>query len=239
DPFSDLANLRIPQQPLQTYFAAKAPPALPMRTKSIGEPILVDWIVAAAERGKDALLLGLMVWCARNWPKLRRDSESIVINDKLFDAWGIVRPARALSRLECSGLIKKIDRYERCVEVCMLVPEAFRGQFILGPIDVSWMLRAGRLGVKALLCGLALWYLHGRRRKWKAYDSKAVSNSALDGWGISPDAKRRALLKLAKAGLIEVEYRHKRSPRVTILSPYANKKAKGSEPFPKQEKGAA
>ena len=213
DQFSDLANLQIPQQEVQTLLAAKAPPALPV---------------------------GLMVWCTRNWPKLRRKSESFVINDKVFDARGIARPARALSRLEGSNLIKTIDRYERCVEVCMLVPEAFRTQFILGPIDVSWILRAGRFsGVKALLCGLALWYLHGLRRKWKAHDSKTVSNLALDGWGISPDAKRRALLKLANAGLIEVEYRHKRSPRVMILSPYAKEKEKWSKSLPKQEKKAA
>jgi integrase len=31
-------------------------------------------LVAAAKQGKDALLLGLMVWCARNWPKLSRGS---------------------------------------------------------------------------------------------------------------------------------------------------------------------
>jgi hypothetical protein len=58
DPFSDLTNLRIPQERLQNYFAAKTHPAnpraLPMRTKSIGGPILVDWLVAAAEQGKDA-----------------------------------------------------------------------------------------------------------------------------------------------------------------------------------------
>jgi hypothetical protein len=82
------------------------------------------------------------------------------------------------------------------------------------------------LGVTALLCGLALWYLHGRRRKWKACDRNAVSNLALEGWGISPDAKRRALVKLANAGLIEVEHRHKRSPRVTLLSRYAKYTAK-------------
>src|SRR5262249_31531037 len=96
DPFSDLANLQIPQR-VQSYLAAKAPPALPIRTKSIGGPILVDWLVAAAKQGKDALLVGLMVWCARNWPKLRGGSETFVINDKVFDAWGIVRSARALS----------------------------------------------------------------------------------------------------------------------------------------------
>jgi hypothetical protein len=230
DPFSDLTSLRIPQEQLQTYFAAKTHPpnprALPIRTKSIGGPILVDWLVAAAKQGKDALLVGLMVWCARNWPKVGRATKSVVLSDEVFDAWGIARPARALSRLESSGLIKITGRHERHVEVDMLVQEPFRGQFILGPVDVSWIFRAVRLGVKALLCGLALWYLHGRRRKWKAYDRKAVSNLALDGWGISPDAKRRALLKLANAGLIEVQYRHKRSPRVTILSPYAKHKAK-------------
>jgi hypothetical protein len=187
DPFSDLTSLRIPQEQLQTVFAGKThhpnPRALPIRTKSIGGPILVDWLVAAAKQGKDALLLGLMVWCARNWPKLSRGSVSVVISNGVFDAWGIARPARALSRLESSGLIKKVGHHERSVEVCMLLPQPFRSQFILGPIDVSWTLRAVRLGVKALLCGLALWYLHGLRRKWKAYDRKAVSNLALDGWG--------------------------------------------------------
>jgi hypothetical protein len=60
DPFSDLTSLRIPQEQLQTDFAAKTHPsnprALPIRTKSIGGPILVDWLVAAAKQGKDALL---------------------------------------------------------------------------------------------------------------------------------------------------------------------------------------
>jgi hypothetical protein len=157
DPFSDLTNLRIPQERLQTYFAAKTHPynprALPIRSKSIGGPILVDWLVAAAQQGKDALLVGLMVWCARNWPKVGRVAESVVLSDEVFDAWSIARPTRALSRLESSGLIKIVGRRERRVEVDMLVPESFRGRFILGPIDVSWILRAVRLGVKALLCG--------------------------------------------------------------------------------------
>jgi DNA-binding transcriptional ArsR family regulator len=231
DPFSDLTSLRIPQEQLQTVFAGKKHPpnprTLPIRTKSIGGPILVDWLVAAAKQGKDALLVGLMVWCARNWPKLGRATESVVLSDEVFNAWGIARPARALSRLQSSGLIKIVSCHERHVEVDILLPVPFRGQFILGPIDVSWILRAVRLGVKVLLCGLALWYLHGRRRKW-TYDRKVVSNLALDGWGISPDAKRRALLKLANAGLIEVEYRGTRSPRVMILSPYAKDKAKAS-----------
>jgi DNA-binding transcriptional ArsR family regulator len=73
--------------------------------------------------------------------------------------------------------------------------------------------QASRLGVKALLVGLALWHLKGLRRD----DSFLVSNLMLQEWGIQPDAKRRALRKLEKAGLITVERQGKRSPRVTLV----------------------
>jgi hypothetical protein len=36
-------------------------------------------------------------------------------------------------------------------------------------------------------------------------------------WGIEPDAKRRALRKLEKAGLISIERRGKRSPLVSLI----------------------
>src|ERR1035441_8495308 len=39
-----------------------------------------------------------------------------------------------------------------------------RGKFIAGPIDVSWVIQASRLGVKALLVGLALWHLKKLRQ---------------------------------------------------------------------------
>ena len=64
-----------------------------------------------------------------------------------------------------------------------------QGKFIAGPIDVSWLCRASRLGVKALLVGLALWHIKGLRKA----DTFIVSNLMLQDWGIQPDAKRRAL----------------------------------------------
>src|SRR5262249_25657046 len=88
-----------------------------------------------------------------------------------------------------------------------------RDKFIAGPIDVSWVYKASRLGVKTLLVGLALWHLKGLRR----FNTFIVSNLMLGEWKISPDAKSRALRKLEKAGLITVERRGKRSPVVTIL----------------------
>jgi hypothetical protein len=95
-----------------------------------------------------------------------------------------------------------------------------RDKFIAGPIDVSWVCQASRLGVKALLVGLALWHLKGLRRD----NSFLVSNLMLEEWRIQPDAKRRALGALEKAGLIAIERRGKRSPQVTLV---VGKSAKG------------
>src|SRR6516165_7747180 len=39
-----------------------------------------------------------------------------------------------------------------------------QGKFIAGPVDVVWLLQARRLGVTALLVGLALRYIKGLRK---------------------------------------------------------------------------
>jgi len=87
-------------------------------------------------------------------------------------------------------------------------------KFIKGPIDVTWLCRASRLGVKALLAGLALWHIKGLRKS----DTFIVSNLMLRDWGIGPDAKRRALRALEKDGLIKVERHERHSPQVTLYS---------------------
>jgi DNA-binding transcriptional ArsR family regulator len=92
---------------------------------------------------------------------------------------------------------------------CSAIP----GQFIAGPVDVAWVLRASKLGVKTLLVGLLLWHLKGLRHS----ATVLVSNLMAERWGVTPDAKGRALRKLEKAGLIAVERQGKRSPRVTLL----------------------
>jgi hypothetical protein len=93
-------------------------------------------------------------------------------------------------------------------------PSPIRDKFIAGPIDVPWVCQAGRLGVTALLVGLALWYLRGLRRS----NTFELSNLMVREWGVLPDAKARALRKLEKAGLITVERRGKRSPLVTLVT---------------------
>ena len=88
-----------------------------------------------------------------------------------------------------------------------------RGKFIAGPIDVTWLSKARKLGVGALWVGLGLWFLRGLKRS----DSFLVSNLILREWNVLPDAKRRALRTLEKAGLITIERRGRRSPRVTLM----------------------
>lgn len=88
-----------------------------------------------------------------------------------------------------------------------------RGKFIAGPLDVPWVVQASRLGVKALLVGLALWHL----KRLRQAETFTVSNLMLQEWGVQPDAKGRALRALEKAGLISVERRGKRSPRVALI----------------------
>jgi DNA-binding transcriptional ArsR family regulator len=71
-----------------------------------------------------------------------------------------------------------------------------------------------------LLVGLALWHIKGLR----GADTFTVSNLIVRDWGIQPDAKRRALRALEKAGLITIERQGKRSPLVTLVMSYSDQR---------------
>jgi hypothetical protein len=223
-PVVDLAIFRSSRAPTPR---PTTPRFLPSAAKTIGGPIPVDWLVAAAKQGKDALLVGLMVWCVRNWPK-RRAARHIALSDEAFKVWGVTRSGRALSRLGAAGLIKVIGHPQGHAIIELLVPEwSSPDRFVLGPIEISWVVRAAKLGVTALLTGLAIWGCYRQRRNRRDDERTTVSNVALVDWRITPDVKRRSLHKLVDAGLIEVERCGLCSPRVTILSPYAKNKSKG------------
>ena len=54
---------------------------------------------------------------------------------------------------------------------------------------------------------------------WRSPDKPVVlANAELARKGINRQTKRRALLELETLGLIRVEWRHKKSPIVTVLS---------------------
>jgi hypothetical protein len=224
-PVVDLAIFRSSRAPT---LRPATPRFLPSAAKIIGGPIPVDWLATAAKQGQAALLAGLMVWCVRNWPK-HRAAKHIALSSDAFKVWGVTRPGRALSRLEASGLIKVIGHTQGHAAVIeLLVPEwSSPDRFVLGPIEIAWVVRAAKLGVTALLTGLAVWGCYRQRRHRRDDERMAVPNVALVDWSISRYVKRRSLHKLADAGLIKVERCGLYSPRVTILSPYAKDKNKG------------
>jgi hypothetical protein len=101
---------------------------------------------------------------------------------------------------------------------------SLKDKFIKGPISVYWLIQARKLGVTPLLLGLVFWYLSGLRKA----NTVLLSNLNCREWGIERDAKRRALLKLEKAGLVAVERSPKKSPKVTLLVDMGAAKAPAS-----------
>jgi hypothetical protein len=86
-----------------------------------------------------------------------------------------------------------------------------RREFIKVPL--TWAERLG--GTRGQTAVVALHLLHQAwRNRGGAF---TLANGALKAKGVGRDAKRRALAELERHGLISVERRPKKSPRVTVL----------------------
>jgi len=88
------------------------------------------------------------------------------------------------------------------------------GRFI-PPMPLAWFQRACRLPGKAALVAVIVWY------RWRLAKSATfvLSQAALGEFGVSRQAKYRALEALEAEGLITVRRRHSRNPEVTVLPP--------------------
>lgn len=90
-----------------------------------------------------------------------------------------------------------------------------QGEFLKGPIPLSWLSAAAALPGKApLSVGLAIWFEAGRRRALQVKLTTAI----VQRFGLNRKAKYRGLLGLEKAGLVEVHRQPRRNPLVTILT---------------------
>ena len=85
--------------------------------------------------------------------------------------------------------------------------------FLKGPIPGPWLHRAAVLPGRALHVALAVWYLAGIEKRGHV----KITWRVLDRFGVSPDAGRRGLLALERAGLVSVDRHRGRCPVVTIL----------------------
>jgi hypothetical protein len=87
-------------------------------------------------------------------------------------------------------------------------------KFLKGPVPLAWLALAAQLPGKSLHVGVVVWFLAGLKK------TKTVSLSSKQAqlFGVDRHAKRRALAWLEQAGLVAVERRSGRNPRVTLLS---------------------
>jgi hypothetical protein len=85
--------------------------------------------------------------------------------------------------------------------------------FLKGPIPVAQCALASEVGGKALAVFLAIWL----ETSMKQSSTVTLSRRDMSRFGVAPDAGRRAILKLEKAGIVAVSRGSGRSPRVTLL----------------------
>lgn len=90
-----------------------------------------------------------------------------------------------------------------------------QANFVRGPIPLDWLARAAPLPGKALAVGLAIWFCAGLRRR---RDHLSICGTLLERFGVRRHAGYRGLTALERAGLVTVERRCGRCPRVTILT---------------------
>ena len=86
-------------------------------------------------------------------------------------------------------------------------------KFLKGPIPWAWIVCAAALPGHALATGLCIWRLAGATRASQI----KLSNKECELLGVTRYAKSRALKSLEAAGLIAVEHRRGRFPRVSII----------------------
>ena len=86
-------------------------------------------------------------------------------------------------------------------------------EFLKRPLPLIWVETAAKLPGKSLHAGIALWYAPDLG----CSHSVPLGNVAGDRFGLTRNAKYRALRWLETAGLISVERKMGRAPIVTLL----------------------
>jgi hypothetical protein len=83
---------------------------------------------------------------------------------------------------------------------------------LLGPIPLAWLAKAASLPGKALALGLAIWFAK-TARKTKVV---ALTPDLVKRFGVTRKPSYRALDSLETAGLVSVDRKRGRCPRVEL-----------------------
>jgi|HubBroStandDraft_2_1064218.scaffolds.fasta_scaffold476107_1 DNA-binding transcriptional ArsR family regulator len=92
-----------------------------------------------------------------------------------------------------------------------------KGRFLRGPIPMTWLEQAGKLPGSALQLGIQIWFLTGM--KGKDATPAVLNLSKQVAFGLTQPTASRALQALKRAGLVEVELKPGRAPRVRPIVP--------------------
>lgn len=106
-----------------------------------------------------------------------------------------------------------MDEYK--IETATTRRKALRmsAMFFAGPVNWSWIAKAGSLPCKSLQVAIAIRH----QSKLEKRNEIKLGNTFLEQMGVSCDAKRRALAELEGAGLISVQRETGKNPVVTII----------------------
>lgn len=84
------------------------------------------------------------------------------------------------------------------------------GEYLWGPVSLSWLVRAVRLPGKACVVAMALLFLRGHI----GFAEVALRATLVRRFGLSRQSAYRAIRHLESAGLISVTHRRGRAPLV-------------------------
>lgn len=84
------------------------------------------------------------------------------------------------------------------------------GEYLWGPVSLSWLVRAASLPGKACVVAIALHFLRGRI----GFAEVALRATLVRRFGLSRQSAYRAIRHLESAGLISVTHRRGRAPLV-------------------------
>jgi hypothetical protein len=90
-----------------------------------------------------------------------------------------------------------------------------QGEFLKGPIPLTWLVPACRLSGRTLALALALWFQAGRRKRREVN----LSGPILKRFNVTRKSLYRGLKALQAASLVSVVKRPGKNPTVTILDP--------------------
>lgn len=86
-------------------------------------------------------------------------------------------------------------------------------------VPMDWLEEATDCGTYAVTVGVLLWHIVGKKRS----ATVKLGNSTLERMHVDRRRKYDALCRMREAGLIEVEFRQRKSPIVTVIHREAGK----------------